>query len=243
MNLILFEPSEIEHALPRTDRRAIHILDVLRRKTGDTFDAGVINVARGTATLQSVTDAGLTLGFNLTTLPAPLRAPITLIVGLPRPQTARDILRDATTLGVSEIHFVRTEKSDSSYAQSTLWTSGEWRRQAIIGAEQAFDTRIPVITYDRTLPAALGVLTKDSTRVAFDIYEADSTLGAFNRDGLNLPSPHLLAFGGERGWSGNDREVLRAHQFYFVHLGGRVLRTETAVVAALSILRAKSGLM
>ena len=243
MNLILFETSEIEQPLPHTDRRAIHILEVLRRKAGDTFDAGLINGARGTATLQSVTDAGLMLVFNWTTTPASDREAIMLLVGLPRPQTARDILRDATTLGVSEIHFVRTEKSERSYAQSTLWTSGEWRRQAIIGAEQAFDTHIPEVTYDRRLSDALGLLTIASTRVAFDIYEAGTAFGQLGGDGQSLCSPHILAFGGERGWSGKDREVLRAHGFNFVHLGRRVLRTETAVVAALSIFRAKSGLM
>jgi RsmE family RNA methyltransferase len=53
----------------------------------------------------------------------------------------------------------------------------------------------------------------------------------------------VLAIGGERGWSAADREVLRAGQFTFGHLGSRVLRTETATVAALSILRTKLGLM
>jgi 16S rRNA (uracil1498-N3)-methyltransferase len=243
VNLILFEPSEIERPLPRSDRRAIHILEVLRRKAGDTFDAGVINGMRGTATLRSVTAASLVLTFNWTTTPAPPRDPITLLIGLPRPQTARDILRDATTLGVSAIHFTSTEKSERSYARSTLWTSGEWRRYVVIGAEQAFDTRIPEVTHDRSLPDVLGSLATASTRVAFDVYEAEIVFGNLDCGRLTVLNPHLLAFGGERGWSGKDRDILRAHGFNFVHLGRRVLRTETAVVAALSILRAKSGLM
>ena len=242
MNLILFEPSEIELPLPRTDRRAVHIVEVLRRKAGDTFDAGVVNGARGTATLLSVTDANLALTFDWTTTPPPPRDRIILLVGLPRPQTARDILRDATTLGVSEIHFVRTEKSEPSYAQSTLWSSGEWRLHAIVGAEQAFDTQVPHVTYDRSLPAALSSLAPASTRVTFDVYEAEAAFGESVSGGVAV-IPHILAFGGERGWSGKDRDILRAHGFNFVHLGRRVLRTETAVVAALSILRAKSGLM
>jgi RsmE family RNA methyltransferase len=239
VNLILFERSEIEQRLARTDRRAIHILDVLRRKVGDTFDAGLINGPRGTATLQAVSAEALVLAFTWTTSPVHPDS-ITLVVGLPRPQTARDILRDATTLGVTGIHFVRTGKSDSSYAQSTLWTSGEWRRHLIIGAEQAFDTRIPDVTFDRSLPDALASLATASTRVAFDNYESETRFGDASVTGAN---PHILAFGGERGWSATDRDVLRAHEFNFVHLGPRVLRTETAVVAALSILRAKTGLM
>src|SRR5687767_15086536 len=115
VNLILFEPSEIQQPLPITDRRAHHILAVLRRRVGDTFDVGVVNGSRGRATLQSVTSDILALGFEWTEAPR-IADPITLIVGLPRPQTARDILRDATTLGVAAIHFVRTDRSDPSYA-------------------------------------------------------------------------------------------------------------------------------
>ena len=36
--------------------------------------------------------------------------------------------------------------------------------------------------------------------------------------------PHVLALGGERGWSARDRDVLRGAGFRFVHLGSRVLR-------------------
>jgi 16S rRNA (uracil1498-N3)-methyltransferase len=52
-----------------------------------------------------------------------------------------------------------------------------------------------------------------------------------------------LAIGPERGWSPAERTLLRAHGFTFVHLGTRVLRTETAVIAALTLVRAKLGLM
>jgi RsmE family RNA methyltransferase len=45
-----------------------------------------------------------------------------------------------------------------------------------------------------------------------------------------------LAVGAERGWSGDEREQLRANGFTLKHLGQRVLRVETAVVAALGIL-------
>jgi 16S rRNA (uracil1498-N3)-methyltransferase len=53
----------------------------------------------------------------------------------------------------------------------------------------------------------------------------------------------ILALGAERGWSGEERVMLRKAGFQFVHLGARVLRTETACVAALSLLRAKLHLM
>jgi 16S rRNA (uracil1498-N3)-methyltransferase len=237
LNLILFEPHEIDRPLPRGDSRARHILDVLGRKPGDSFDAGVVNGSRGKATLTALDDAALTLAFAWQAAPAP-REPITLIAGLPRPQTARDILRDATTLGVGALHFVRTEKGESSYAQSTLWSTGEWRRHLITGAEQAFDTRIPEVTHGRTLAEVLSTLAVGGTRIGLDNYESTAALVS-----LALDLPLTLVLGAERGWSARERVLLRNFNFDFAHLGSRVLRTETAVVAALTLVRARLGLL
>ncbi len=239
MNLVLFEPAEIGRPLPRADRRARHVLDVLRRKVGDTFDAGVINGPRGKATLVALDALTLTLSFAAEN--SPLTAePITLIVGLPRPQTARDILRDATTLGVSAIHFVRTDKGDANYAQSSLWSAGEWRRHVVAGAEQAFTTRVPDVIHGHSLAEAIVTLPPSATRLALDNYESPTSLGQ-----LSSLAGHAiaLAIGGERGWSAAERDLLRAQNFTLVHLGPRVLRTETACTAALAIIRAKLGLL
>lgn len=239
VNLILFEPAETERPLPRTDRRAVHLLEVLRRQPGDSFDVGIVNGPRGKATVEAITPDAIALRFAWS-VARPTPDPITLIVGLPRPQTARDILRDATTLGVAAIHFVRTEKGEANYAQSTLWTSGEWRRHLITGAEQAFDTRIPEISHTETLADLVASVEPSLLRVALDNYESPTRLGDLDvAPGQQL----VLAIGGERGWSATDRTTLRAHRFTFAHLGPRVLRTETATIAALSILRTKLGLM
>lgn len=238
VNLILFELAETQRPLPRTDPRAAHVITVLRRKPGESFDAGVVNGPRGRATLDAVTADSLHLSFAWDE-ERRSADPITLIVGLPRPQTARDILRDATTLGVSAIHFVRTAKGDPNYAQSTLWSSGEWRRHLVTGAEQAFDTRIPEVTFTATLRDTLASLDQKGIRIALDNYETATRLGDIPaRAGESI----LLAIGGERGWSADDRAALRKHGFAFVHLGPRVLRTETATVAALAIIRSEVGL-
>jgi RsmE family RNA methyltransferase len=234
MNLILFEPAEAERPLPRSDPRAVHLLEVLRRKAGDTFDAGLVNGPKGKGTLVASDDSRLTLRFSWGAPPPPLD-PITLILGLPRPQTARKVLAEATALGVRALHFVRTEKGEPSYGQSTLWSSGEWRRHLIAGAEQAFDTRLPEITFDLSLAAALDAVEPAGSRVALDNYESPQPLPQ-----LPMRAPVVLALGPERGWAAAERELLRAQHFAFAHLGSRVLRTETAVVAAVTL--AKAGL-
>ena len=244
VNLILFETTELDRPLPRADRRAVHIAQVLRRQVGEAVDVGLVNGPRGKAILTAMTTEALRLSFAWDERPAPVAAdsPITLIIGLPRPQTARDILRDATTLGVANLHFVRTEKAEPSYAQSTLWSSGEWRRHVLAGAEQAFDTRVPEVTHGRTLQdvvSALPVSGTPDTRLALDNYESPASLSRIQ----SVTYYVTLALGAERGWSAGERELLRAHGFVFAHLGARVLRTETACVAALAIVRAKLGLM
>ena len=242
MNLILFAPSETADPLPRSDPRAGHVLTVLRRAVGDTFDCGLINGPRGKATLTALDAAALTLAFAWDAAPPPAPAPITLVLGLPRPQTARDILRDATSLGVAALHFVTTEKGDPNYAHSTLWSSGDWRRHVIIGAEQAFDTHLPVVSSGRPLAEIIAALptAAPGTRLVLDNYESPAALSACDVMG---DTPVVLALGPERGWSAAERDRFRRHAFTFAHLGPRVLRTETAALAALALIRAKLGLM
>ncbi|HEY9248909.1 MAG TPA: 16S rRNA (uracil(1498)-N(3))-methyltransferase, partial [Rariglobus sp.] len=76
----------------------------------------------------------------------------------------------------------------------------------------------------------------DGSRFALDNYEATTALRA---EILNPKSQILngtvLALGPERGFGPADRDALRAAGFTLAHLGSRVLRVETAVVAALAI--------
>ena len=223
--------------LPRRDPRAQHLLDVLRRRIGDTFDAGLVNGPRGKGTVAAIGADTLTLTFTWGARPPP-PDPITLLLGLPRPQTARKILQDAAALGVAALHFVTTEKGEPSYAHSTLWRSGEWRRHLVAGAEQAFDTHLPELTHGRPLADLLAALPPGGTRLALDNYESPQPLSAcpVSRDQLVA-----LALGSERGWSAAERDLLRTHRFAFAHLGARVLRTETACVAAVALVKAKLG--
>jgi len=236
MNLVLFERDECSRPLPAEDPRARHVIEILRRKPGDRFDCGLVDGPRGKATLRALGTGGLELDFVWEDA-VPALHPLRLLVGLPRPQTARKVLLEATTLGVSSIDFVRSEKGEPSYAQSSLWNSGEWRRHLLAGAEQAFCTRLPAVSWERDLAAAISALPAEGERIALDNYESPEPLGALR---FTLSSA-TLALGSERGWSARERELLRASGFRFAHLGTRVLRTETAVVAATTLALAKLG--
>ncbi len=237
MNLILFDPGEFDKFLPINDPRAIHILEVLRRKPGQTFDAGIVDGPQGKAHYREKTEAGLALVFDPVS-PTPDPEPITLLIGLPRPQTARRILREAATLGVGTIHFHLTSRGDPGYAKSNLWSSDEYRRHLVAGTEQGFSTRLPTISHGMTLDETLARLGDISTRLALDNYEAETRL--FDAPLAGIPA--VLAVGSERGWTGFERDGLRQAGFRLVSLGSRVLRAETAMVAGLAILRARLGL-
>lgn len=243
VNLILFEPAEVDRPLSRTDPRAQHLCEVLRRQPGDTFDAGLIDGPRGKGTVRAIGAEALELSF-VWGGPPPPGEPLTLVLGLPRPQTARKILQEATTLGVQALHFVRTERSEPQYAQSSLWSTGEWRRHVLAGVAQAFATRLPVVTWDRDLATVLDAACVDASTVlprcgiALDNYEATVRLGACD---VPPAAPIWLALGPERGWGPTDRDRLRRCGFTLAHLGERVLRAETAVVASLAILRSRAG--
>ncbi len=232
LNLILFEAGEIGSPLPLGDPRAIHLLRVLRRREGDLFDAGIVNGPRGKGTVAGVGSEGLILRFEPGAEPPP-PDPIHLLVALPRPQTARKILNEAAALGVASIRFFQSEKGEPGYAASTLWRSPEWRRHLMDGAAQAFDTRLPDVRHDAALAESIAGLLAGCLRIGLDNYEAAGRLRV-------APGPPALAlaFGPERGWSGAERAQLRSSGFALAHLGPRVLRTETAVVAAVAIAKA-----
>ncbi len=231
MNIVLFESSERAGPLPREDERAKHILEVLGRKVGEAFDAGIIDGPRGRATVTGVDDVGLSFQFEETD-PGLELYPIDLIVGLSRPQTNRKILQEATSIGARSIHFVVTERGEPSYATSKLWTTGEWRRHLVAGAAQAFSTRLPEVRFGESLADALARVGGESGKIALDNYEAPEHLMDADAGDLSI----VLAVGSERGWTSPERALLRESGFALAHLGERPLRTETAASVGLGIL-------
>jgi RsmE family RNA methyltransferase len=236
MNLVLFENDELGAPLSLSDDRARHILRVLRRGTGDEFDVGLVHGPRGKAVVNDITNDHLSLSFTWSE-PHPPPPPTALGIGLPRPQTARDVLRDATTLGASELHFLSTERADPNYRQSSLWTKSEWHRHLKTGAAQAFDTHLPKVSWQQSLDELLSRADEPGAIViALDVYTGQQHLGE-----LILPSPRhpvLILIGPERGWAEQDFASFVRHRVQRYHLGSRVHRTENAVVAGLTLVNA-----
>lgn len=232
MNLVLLSPAEVAAgSIVASDMRAQHLLKIVGVKQGSVFFVGVPGGLRGKATVLDTNDG---LRFSVEWEKATqARLPLAFIVGLPRPQTAKKVLFELTTLGAWGIHFFKSEKGDPAYATATLWRDGEWRDEVNRGAEQAFSTLLPEVVVHASLATALEVarasLPTGYAKIAPDVYEATGPLGAPMFAGK--PGA-LIAIGPERGWSERERAALKDAGFTLAHLGDRVLRVETACVAA-----------
>lgn len=239
MNLVLFRRDECPGVLPASDARARHIVSVLRCTPGGMFACGLVNGPRGRARVERLDESGVHLSFDWEPQPPPPLAPLVLLVGLPRPQTARKVLGEATTLGAAKLIFFRSQRGEASYGDSTLWRSGEVQRLLEAAAAQAFCTRLPEVQRTDDLITAVSAFSAGpGSRLALDNYEAEAALADAPLAGV----PATLAVGSERGWSSAERAVLREHKFTLAHLGPRVLRTETACTAALAVLKTRLGL-
>jgi len=238
VNLILFRQDEIHRPLSLDDPRAIHILRTLKRRPGDELDVGVVDGPKGKARLVRIEQKRIILDFALSEKPPGLH-PVTLIAGLPRPQIARRILREATVLGVSGMEFIATDRGEKSYSRSRLWSQGEYLRYLMEGAQQAFSTRLPSVQLFGSLPECLASHRSGSDRIALDNYEPTIPL----REYTPSTGSCLLAVGSERGWSDAERDILRGEGFTLAGLGKRVLGVETACIAGISLILARLELM
>ena len=237
MNIILFNKEELDRPLARDDARTLHVLNVIGCRQGDSFDVGLVDGPRGKARIEAIGNRGLKLDFHFGET-VPRLYPVTMVIGLPRPPSARRILKDLTTQGADILHFVVTDKGEKSYLKSRLWADGEYQRLLREGAEQAFCTRLPEVVVHESLAACSENLSGDADRLALDNYEATLPLSQFQPRQERC----VLAVGSERGWSAAERSLLRAHGFALVSMGARILKTETACIAGLALVLEKMAI-
>ena len=254
MNLILFNDHELGRPLSRRDERTIHLLKVLRKKAGDTFDAGILGGQRGAGIIEKVNfDGAVVFSLQLNETPPP-RLPVRIAVGFPRPIQLRRVLRDLSNLGISGIDLVGTELGEKSYRDTKLFDSGGARAALIEGAIQARDTSIPELTQFDGLKNWLDEHpwdAADASGVSGSILSgwrsplliaADNVRpeGALSRMGP-AARPVVIAVGPERGWSDRERDMLEHAGFIRLSMGVRALRTETACIAAAVLVMEKIG--
>ncbi len=239
VNIILFDQPFERLRLEASDPRGTHIRQVLRAEVGTKVFVGFVNADRARAEVLALEPDGSVELQVIATEPAPAALPVQLLIGLPRPHTAKRILFEAASMAVSAIHFFEAARGEPSYAQSSLWTSNEWRERLRLGTEQSFGTHIPDVTIAPDLQTAISQLPVAAARIALDNYEAGTSLGqALPVDAGSVQ----IALGPERGWSPEERDIFRKNGWKLAHLGPHVLRTETACTAAVAAVATEVGL-
>ena len=160
MNLILFDSPFEKMRIDGSDLRAKHIFKVLRARVGTKIFVGFVNGLRGRAEVTLVeADGSITLKI-VGTEAAPKPLPIRLLLGLPRPHSAKRILFEAASMGVQDLHFFEAERSEPSYVQSSLWTTEEWKDRLILGTEQSFGTHLPEVGMHTDLQSAISFFAR-----------------------------------------------------------------------------------
>src|SRR5690606_6004642 len=167
---------------------------------------------------------------------SPLR--IVLVQGIARGEKMDWILQKATELGVAGFVPVSSERSEVRLeGERAAKRLDHWRSVVASACEQSGRARVPDVAAPQALAAALEALPVDSLRLTLDP-EAEAGLAA-------LPAPGdrtlVLAVGPEGGWSTRDRETLAGAGFGGLRLGPRILRTETAGMAAIAALQSRFG--
>jgi RsmE family RNA methyltransferase len=247
MNLILFETFELGKPLPRGDQRTVHLLKVLRKKPGDSFEAGILGGGRGTGRIERTgLDGSLFVSLRVEG-EAPPRLPLWVAAGFVRPIQVRRLLRDLSSLGTGAVDLVGTDLGEKSYRDTKLMKDGGARAALIEGAMQSRDTTIPPLGVFPSLDAWLQERPWEAgggrgLRTVPLLVAADNVRpeGAMARIGPTR-RPVVLAVGSERGWTDRERDALEAAGFTRLSLGGRALRTETACLAAAVLMLEKIG--
>jgi 16S rRNA (uracil1498-N3)-methyltransferase len=150
------------------------------------------------------------------------------------------VIQKATELGVSRITPVLTARAViRPRAERTASQVERWQRIALEAAQQAERWEVPVVQ-----PPTKSVRFFAAHPPGLKLILQERREGQ-RLSSLELPSDPqaliTLAIGPEGGWTDRELEEASAAGFLAVTLGGRILRAETAAIAAVAVLQSRLG--
>jgi len=227
-----------ELALP--EQAAAHVARVLRLRPGDPlvlFNGDGNDYAAELITVAPRDARARVLDRRLNPGESPLR--ITLAQALARGEKMDWIVQKATELGVAGIVPLVTARSEVKLDESRARKRLEhWQGVAISACEQSGRARVPVIAPVQRLDEWLSALDESAPATRLALMPEGETAA---RELREIAGAVVLAIGPEGGFDENDSARLREAGFKGLRLGPRVLRTETAGMAAIAALQALYG--
>jgi 16S rRNA (uracil1498-N3)-methyltransferase len=197
---------------------------------GRAYDAQIETLAEGAARLR--------LGPART---EPAAREVIILQALPKADKLEWVLQKGTELGASAFAPMMTERTTVKPPPERRGErTARWKRIVEEAAKQCGRADVPRVAPPVPLTAAVAALQPGVRLLVLDEEERSTRLGAA-LDALPAGVPLAIAVGPEGGFSRGEIAQLTAHGARAISLGSLVLRTETAALAALAVIRHRDG--
>ncbi|HKG20958.1 MAG TPA: 16S rRNA (uracil(1498)-N(3))-methyltransferase [Blastocatellia bacterium] len=241
-------PGQVEGAaVTLSGEESHHLSRVLRLKPGDcvfVFDGTGVERECEISEISSKS-ARLRI---IRTLEDTVESPssLTLAQAMPRGEKFDLIVQKATELGVSRIVPLSSEHSEVKLSAGQAEKRLErWRRISLEALKQCGRRRLVEVTPPLTLASFIESSPPASGRMLVFSERGGSSIASALKDVIGLKPASgagiSVLIGPEGGWSDEELDIMEARGCKFVTLGPRVLRTETAAIAALSLIQHLTG--
>ena len=197
-------------------------------QVGGEFDAAVLHMGRSEVEVQ--------VGAHHA-VEREARIPVHLALGMPANDRMDWLVEKATELGVASIQPLMTERSvlrlSSERAEKKV---AHWQSVAIASCEQCGGNRVPIVRPVMNLTTWLQSLASQNSTQRLLLSLREGTLPLHQRL-TDTASPAVTFLSGpEGGLSAHEERAATQAGFTAVTLGPRILRAETAALAALTAL-------
>lgn len=172
------------------------------------------------------------------------RGPVTLAAGLTKGSKLDLVVQKATELGAAAVYPLLTRRAVPRLEGGREARLARWRRIALEAAEQCGRADLPEVHPAEPLDAFLARPFPGALRLCFHEGAARGAAGvaplrevlAEWRASERGAGPVVALLGPEGGFAPGEADAARAAGYRWAGLGPRVLRAETAALAALAVL-------
>jgi 16S rRNA (uracil1498-N3)-methyltransferase len=212
-----------------TGDQALHLARVLRAQPGQIFDV-VANGFLRRATVVNASEEEVTFALG-EELEAEAALPVHLLLAIIKFDHYEWGLEKLTELGAARITPVIARRTEKHLASAAAKRVERWRRIALEAAKQSRRSDLPQVDDPLPLKQALAEI-KAPAKLLLAETEQENSIAAAMKD---VTGEIALAIGPEGGWTAEEMTLFSEGGWRHVTLGPRILRAETAAIAALSI--------
>jgi 16S rRNA (uracil1498-N3)-methyltransferase len=162
--------------------------------------------------------------------------PITLLLGIFKFDRMEWAIEKAVELGCSRIVPLVADRTEKHLAQAAGKRVERWRRIALEAAKQSRRGDLPEIAEPAGLASVLAAEKPDALRILLSETEVEQPLLRILERGSSAGIE--IAIGPEGGWTAAELTLFQSAGWQSASLGPRILRVETAAIAALAIANA-----